>query len=155
MTETPLEAVLRRAAGRVARLSPEDASRAQVDGALIVDVRSNDDRARSGVVPGSLHVPRTVLERRLDPGGAWRTRHVSVDDRLVLMYSDGCSLLLAAESLLELGLDAADVVGGITAWRGRGLPLVRRFRPSLPERSRGPDAGCLRALRTCRTRSLR
>ena len=135
MTETPLEGVLRRAAERVSRLSPEEASRAQAAGALIVDVRSNDDRARDGVVPGSLHIPRTVLEWRLDPGGPWRTPHVSVDDRLVLVCSDGCSSLLAARSLLDLGLDATDVVGGITAWRKHGLPLVPPVPPPPGTRS--------------------
>ena len=137
MTETPLERVLRRATERVARLSPVDALRAQADGAVIVDVRSSDDRARDGVVPGSVHIPRTVLEWRLDPGGAWRSPHVSVDDRLVLVCSDGCSSLLAAVSLLDLGLDAADVVGGVRAWRDAGLPLV----PAALEPGTRPGAG--------------
>jgi rhodanese-related sulfurtransferase len=122
--DTPLTRVLRRAEARVARLSPSEAAAAQADGAVIVDTRSHEDRARDGVVPGSLHIPRTVLEWRLDPGGRWRTPHVAVDDRLVIVCSDGCSSLLAAASLLDLGLDARDVVGGMRAWRAAGLPLV-------------------------------
>jgi hypothetical protein len=39
-----------------------------------VDIRSADARERLGVVPGSLNVPRTVLEWRFDPDGRWRNR---------------------------------------------------------------------------------
>ena len=96
---------------------------------MIVDTRSSEDRASTGVIPGSVHIPRTVLEWRLDPGGEWRTPHVSVDDRLVLVCSEGYSSILAAESLVELGLDACDVVGGVTAWEEAGLPLVAAAPP--------------------------
>jgi rhodanese-related sulfurtransferase len=129
VSETPLDRVLARAAARVARLAPREAYRAQAAGAVIVDMRSSDDRARTGVIPGSVHIPRTVLEWRLDPGGAWRTPHISVGDRLVLVCCDGCSSLLAAESLVELGLDAADVEGGVAAWEDAGLPLVAATPP--------------------------
>lgn len=91
---------------------------------MIVDTRSREARARDGIVPGSIHIERTVLEWRLDPGGTWRTPHVAADARLIVVCSDGCSSLLAAESLLELGLDARDVIGGIRAWSAAGLPLV-------------------------------
>jgi rhodanese-related sulfurtransferase len=124
MDDTPLARVLRRAEALVVRLTPAEAARAQADGAVIIDTRSREDRARDGVVPGSIHIERTVLEWRLDPGGEWRTPHVAADARLIVVCSDGCSSLLAAESLLELGLDARDVIGGIRAWRAAGLPLV-------------------------------
>jgi rhodanese-related sulfurtransferase len=122
--DTPLARVLRRAQARVVRLTPAEAARAQADGAVIIDTRSREDRARHGVVPGSIHIERTVLEWRLDPGGEWRTPHVAPDARLIVICSDGYSSLLAAESLLELGLDAHDVIGGIRAWRAAELPLV-------------------------------
>ena len=138
MAETPLARVLRRAEARVTRLSAEQAAAAQAEGAVIVDTRSQEDRARHGVIPGSVHLPRTVLEWRLDPGGEWRTRHVSPDDRLVIVCSDGCSSLLAAASLLDLGLDARDVVGGIRAWRAAGLPLVEPRAPVGPPDGTGP-----------------
>jgi rhodanese-related sulfurtransferase len=37
------------------------------NGSVIVDLRSDDERARDGVIPGSVHVPRSVLEWRVDP----------------------------------------------------------------------------------------
>jgi rhodanese-related sulfurtransferase len=108
---------------RVQRLDPGRAREAARNGAVIVDIRS--DRARTaGVVPGSIHIPRTVLEWRLAPGSDWRNEHVSPDDRVLLLCDHGCSSLLAAATLAELGVDVADVLGGFEAWRDAGLPLV-------------------------------
>ena len=64
-----LDELLAEARGKVERLEPAEAWSAARDGALIVDTRS--DRS-PGVVPGSLHVPLSVLQWRLAPGSAWR-----------------------------------------------------------------------------------
>ena len=105
------------------RLSPERALAETASGALVVDVRSSDSRRRDGVVPGSLHLPLTVLHWRLEPGGRWRSPHVADRQRVIVLCDHGSSSLLAAAVLLELGLDAADVEGGFAAWRERGLPV--------------------------------
>lgn len=121
--QTPLGRLIARATERVARLAPDEAWRAASDGACLVDIRSFDARANDGVIPGSLHIPLTVLPWRLDPGGPWTTPHVRPGQTVVLVCDHGCSSLLAAELLLELGLDATDVVGGIAGWAAAGLPL--------------------------------
>ena len=42
---------------------------------LLVDLRSGDERRAHGIIPGSVHVPRSVLEWRADPTSAYaRTR---------------------------------------------------------------------------------
>ncbi|MGL6280493.1 MAG: rhodanese-like domain-containing protein [Gaiella sp.] len=115
--------MLERASRVVKRLTPPEARAAVDRGAVLVDIRSVDARARDGVVPGSVHVPLTVLQWRLEPGGAYATPHVDPRRAVVLLCDHGCSSLLAAASLVELGLDAADVIGGIQAWREAGLPL--------------------------------
>lgn len=110
---------------RIVRLDPDEAFAAMEGGALLVDIRSPDDRVRGGIVPGSLHIPRTVLEWRLAPGSEWRNPHVDVARRVVLLCEHGCSSILAAATLVELGLGGtADVVGGFAAWRDDGLPIV-------------------------------
>jgi len=124
-----LEVVLAEARARIVRLSPAEAWAARTS-ALIVDIRS--ERAReAGVVPGSLHLPRTVLEWRLDPDSPWRNPHVGgLDSRLVLLCDHGESSSLAAAALVDLGFtDVADVVGGIAAWTAAGLPLVPAVAP--------------------------
>jgi len=117
--------LLKEARAKIERLSARQAFEAAENGALIVDVRSERDRDRSGVVPGSIHIPLSVLEWRVAPDSAWRNPHVgAVDTRLVLLCEQGFSSSLAAATLVDLGLDAADVVGGFEAWRADGLPTV-------------------------------
>ncbi len=93
---------------------------------MIIDTRAASDRDREGVVPGSLHIPRTVLEWRLDPDSAWRTPHVAgLDQELLLLCDHGCSSVLAAATLVDLGFSrAGDVIGGFEAWREAGLPTM-------------------------------
>lgn len=109
----------------IRRVDPEGAWAAASAGeALIVDIRSEDERRRDGVVPGSLHVPRTVLEWRADPASRWRNDHLAGSGRrLVLLCAHGWSSSLAAAALVDLGHeDAGDVVGGFEAWVSAGLP---------------------------------
>lgn len=121
-----LEDLLAEAEARIERLSPAAAAAALEEGAVLIDIRSDGDRERDGVVPGALHVPRTVLEWRLAPDSVWRSPHVGgLDGRIVLLCDHGCSSILAAATLVELGFGrAGDVVGGFAAWRAAGLPVV-------------------------------
>ncbi len=124
-----LAELLEEARARIERLAPRQAFEAAANGALIVDVRSELDRERTGAVPGSIHIPLSVLEWRVAPDSAWRNPHLGpVDRRLVLLCAQGFSSSLAAASLVDLGLDAADVVGGFDAWRAVGLPTTAAVR---------------------------
>lgn len=131
MTARTLSDLLADAAARVGRLSPEDARDEAAAGAVVVDIRSSDTRRRDGVVPGSVHIPRTVLEWRLEPGGQWRTPHVAEGSRVLVLCDHGYSSLLAAASLVSLGVDAVDVQGGFAAWRDAGLPVGAAADPPL------------------------
>jgi rhodanese-related sulfurtransferase len=118
--------LLRAARERIARVEPDDAwARASRREALIVDLRSSDERRRHGIVPGSIHVPRSVLEWRADPASGWHNPHLDGGRRLILLCAEGFSSSLAAASLVELGhAGAGDVVGGFHAWRAAGLPVA-------------------------------
>jgi rhodanese-related sulfurtransferase len=128
-----LDELLAEAAARIDRLEPAAAFAATEAGALLIDIRSERDRERDGVVPGSVHIPRTVLEWRLDRDGLWRNPHVAGTGRRILLLCDhGCSSVLAAATLVELGYpDAGDVIGGFAAWRDDGLPVERA--PAAPD----------------------
>jgi rhodanese-related sulfurtransferase len=134
-----LEEQLRDARALIERLSPGEAFVRAEAGALIVDIRSELDRERTGVVPGSIHIPRTVLEWRLEPGGRWRNPHVDgTDCSLIVLCDQGYSSVLAAGALARLGYpDVADVVGGFDAWRKAGLPTA----PAGSARPEGELAG--------------
>ncbi len=110
-----------------------------------MDIRSDGDRARNGIVPGSLHLPRTVLEWRVAPDSSLRNPYLGgLDRRLVLLCDHGYSSLLAAATLADLGCArVGDVIGGYDAWRASGLPTtagpVASRAPGEPAGMRPPD----------------
>jgi rhodanese-related sulfurtransferase len=126
MKRLSLVELLAAAQARITRLDPAAAFAAVAGGALLIDIRSELNRERDGIVPGSLHIPRTVLEWRIDLDSEWRNPHVGgLDQRIVLMCDHGCSSVLAAATLVDLGfVDTADVLGGFAAWRDAGLPTM-------------------------------
>jgi len=115
-----IDEVLAAARARIRRYAPREVP----DDATIVDIRSTDARERDGVVPGALHVPRTVLEWRVDPTSEWRTPQIAGGETLVLLCDHGYSSSLAAAGLLDLGIEAGDIIGGFEAWAAAGLPVV-------------------------------
>jgi rhodanese-related sulfurtransferase len=119
--------MLAEARSRLARLTPEETLVAQGEGALVIDTRSADERRRVGVIPGSLHIPLSVLEWRLDPDSdpGFHNHHITgLDQWIVLVCEHGCSTSLAAARLQELGFHrATDLVGGFEAWVEAGLPI--------------------------------
>ncbi len=120
----PISEVLEQARSRLHRLGPPEAWAAMQDGALLVDIRPQAQRAAEGEVPGALIIERNVLEWRLDPASDARLPEAgSYDLRVIVMCSAGYTSSLAAASLQELGLSAAtDLAGGFQAWARAGLP---------------------------------
>ncbi|MGW6208256.1 rhodanese-like domain-containing protein [Streptomyces sp. NPDC055089] len=120
-----IDQLLERVRAGYERLGPQDAKAAAEDGALLVDIRYAELRARDGLIPGALVVERNELEWRLDPLGSHRAAEaVSHGLRVVVICNEGYASSLAAESLHRLGLyRATDLVGGFQAWRAAGLPV--------------------------------
>jgi rhodanese-related sulfurtransferase len=120
-----IDDLLARARGRLTRLDPVQAREAMDDGALLIDIRSESQCARDGVVPDSLFVARNVLEWRCDPTSEHRDPRIDGRRRqLIVMCDGGYQSSLAAAALHELGLTrATDLVGGFQAWRAAGLPV--------------------------------
>ncbi len=116
--------VLETARSKIRRVTPHEAHREHVDGALLVDIRPAAQRAMEGEIPGALVIERNVLEWRLDPtSGARIPQATDHDVRVVVFCSEGYTSSLAAAALVELGLHrATDVIGGFVAWKAAGLP---------------------------------
>jgi rhodanese-related sulfurtransferase len=113
--------MLAEARARIVRLSPSEAAASE---ALIVDTRSNDEREREGIVPGSVHVPLSVLEWRADQSSGYANPALA-ERKLILLCAHGYSSSLAASRLVDLGVDAGDLDGGFEAWREAGLPVAK------------------------------
>ena len=108
------------------RLTPLEAQEAVRRGALLVDTRTEVQRAQQGDLPGAVVIDRTVLEWRLDPRSAWRIPEATGDDvEVVVVCRQGYSSSLAAASLRTLGLRrATDLAGGVEAALAAGLPVT-------------------------------
>jgi MFS family permease len=118
--------LLAEAQSRIApRLPPEDAFKAVHDGAVLVDLRSSDERRREGIIPGSIHIPRSVLEWRLDPDSGYSNPHVRPEQQVIVFCAHGFSSSFAAATLRELGWrTSTDIIGGFAGWKAAGLPAL-------------------------------
>lgn len=123
---TPIGEMLAQARDRLVRLTPAEAHAALLAGALLVDVRTTEQRAASGEVPGAVAISLNHLEWRLDPDEPARLpRAGDLDGLVVLLCEEGYCSSLAAERLQRLGYHrATDVIGGFVAWRAGGLPVA-------------------------------
>jgi MFS family permease len=122
------------------RLDPAEAFAALGDGATLVDLRSQDERRREGIIPGSIHIPRSVLEWRLDPDSGYSNPHIRLEQRIIVFCAHGFSSSFAAVTARELGCPSStDIVGGFAGWKAAGLPVLEL--DDAPELSEGELPG--------------
>ena len=137
-----LDRLIREAAARITRFDAREAFAACAADAVMIDIRSQDARQLHGVIPRSLHIPRTVLEWRVALDSPWRNPHLGGrHQQLLLLCDHGYSSILAAGTLVQLGFyRAGDVIGGFEAWKDHGLPIAA-FRHRLPTAGDLPGTG--------------
>ena len=116
------------------RPSPAEALHAQASGALLIDIREDDQRRADGLIPGAIALPRNSLEWRCNPASEWRHPAITRRDlRIILICNQGYQSSLAAATLQQLGLiHATDLDGGFTAWAAAGLPVIAPATASQP-----------------------
>jgi rhodanese-related sulfurtransferase len=134
------------------RLTPQQAHAQMARGLRLIDIRSDSQRASDGVIPGSLHVPRNVLEWRLDPLSPHRHPALAHRDaRLAVICDEGYQSSLAAATVACLRAGRGDRRG----WRiprlaGGGPPGQALVCPSVLNASvsRQPHFATDRVVRT-------
>ncbi|MET0146918.1 MAG: rhodanese-like domain-containing protein [Ilumatobacteraceae bacterium] len=113
-----IDAALEAARARLHRVAPDDLATEVASGALVVDIRPEQDRQADGVLPGAIVIERNVLEWRLDPTSGHHLDDASPDRRVILVCNEGYASSLAAVALVDLGVaGATDLAGGFRAWR--------------------------------------
>jgi rhodanese-related sulfurtransferase len=123
---TTIHELLDAARRRLRRLEPQEAQDAVAAGAVLIDIRSERQRERDGVIPGAHFLPRNVLEWRLDPASGHSDPSLGddLDRHVILICDEGYQSSLAAATLQDLGFRrATDIAGGFQAWRAAGLPV--------------------------------
>ena len=85
---------------------------------ILADVRDTLEREEEGIIPGSVHVPRGLLEFQADPESPIYNAELKPESRVICYCGTGGRSALAAKTLLEMGYrDAASLAGGYAAWK--------------------------------------
>ncbi|MFF7468453.1 rhodanese-like domain-containing protein [Streptomyces sp. NPDC008092] len=106
----------------MARLTPAEARERTDADAVLLDVREADAWA-AGHAPGAVHAPLSGLAAGAPLPSA------AADRPLVVICRSGRRSRQAAALLTARGLDAVDVVGGMTAWLAAGLAVTTEGTP--------------------------
>jgi sulfur-carrier protein adenylyltransferase/sulfurtransferase len=102
---------------QVPEISPAEAFAQQAQGALLIDVREDNERA-AGSPAGALGLSRGFLELRIEDSEPDRDRPI------LALCASGRRSLLAAEALQRMGYrHVVSVAGGFERWKSEGLPV--------------------------------
>jgi len=101
----------------IKEISPAEARRRAAQGARLIDVREDHERA-SGMAEGALGVRKAALE------GAPAAHIPAPEDEVILICRSGNRSMQAAQALAEQGYgNIASVAGGTERWRLEQLPM--------------------------------
>lgn len=119
MSESPnRETWLQTLRERIPEIPPATALARQAQGALIIDVREDSERA-DGMPAGALGLSRGFLELRIEQ------RQPDRNHPMLVLCAGGERSLLAAEALQRLGYtQVSSVAGGFNRWKTEGLPIT-------------------------------
>jgi len=96
-------------------VDPAEADRLVAAGAVMVDVRE-DDEWEAGHAPVAVHVPVGQVVDRMD--------ELPTDRTIVCMCRMGGRSGSVAAHLAGAGYDVRNIAGGMQAWAAVGLPVV-------------------------------
>ena len=99
----------------VGDIDPDEADRLATAGALLLDVREDDEWA-AGHAPGATHLAMGLLAGRID--------EIPADRTVVCVCRVGGRSAAVAEALVSSGLDVRNLAGGMLAWEEAGLPVT-------------------------------
>lgn len=88
---------------------------------VIVDIRDIRERQRSGVIPGSVHAPRGMIEFWIDPDSPYHKPVFAQEGKRYLFHcASGWRSALTVAALREMGFEAAHLRDGFTDWVAQG-----------------------------------
>lgn len=113
------------AKSKIENLSNDEVEAEMQDGdALIVDIREPGELQEHGKIPGSVHVPRGLLEFKADPSSPMHDAQLDPSKRVIVHCAGGARSALAAVALKELGYEnVAHLDPGFMGWKEAGKPV--------------------------------
>ena len=108
--------ILEQKRATVRELDPRQSAQLRERGAILVDVREQDE-VDQGIIPGAIHIPRGFLEMRIEEA-------VRDHDAPIVVYcAGGVRSIFGAEALSQMGYrDVVSMSGGFSGWKSSGLP---------------------------------
>ncbi|NCF49835.1 MAG: MBL fold metallo-hydrolase [Bacteroidetes bacterium] len=101
-------------------ITPETVIKSNADGMLLVDLREEGERVKSGVIPGSLHAPYSALDQHL------AVLEQAGDKKIVFYCAVGERSAMAVNIATDRGQGAyAHIPGGFVAWTQAGGNIAR------------------------------
>jgi rhodanese-related sulfurtransferase len=92
----------------------------------VIDLRERSERAKHGVIPGSLHAPYPDLAEYIGRGGMIYELAAATNKRLLFYCAFGERSAMAVQAAQDMGLaTACHLQGGIDAWKKAGGALTR------------------------------
>jgi rhodanese-related sulfurtransferase len=106
----------------IENLTPRQlAAELEHDDIVLVDLREQAEREAHGVIPGSVHIPRGMLEFCADPALPVHADELDPCRRIVLYCAHGNRSALAALTLKAMGFpNIAHLDGGFPSWAQAG-----------------------------------
>ena len=94
---------------------------------LFVDLRDPRELQREGLIPGSFHATRGMLEFWIDPESPYHKPVFAEDRKFVFYCAGGWRSALATKTAKDMGLErVAHIEGGFGAWKKAGAPVEEK-----------------------------
>ena len=114
---TNVKDLLAAANAEVPKISPDEARKMVAEqNAVIVDVRDKPELQTSGKIPGSVHIPRGMLEFRADAETPYHDANLSKDRPIILHCASGGRSALSGQTLRNMGYQNVYNLGGFKDW---------------------------------------
>lgn len=107
----------------VKRLNFDEANEFILEGAFVIDVREESEVAQTGRVSNALHIPRGLIEFKLNPEAQNNPLGIQKDSTLLVYCAAGVRSALAAKTLQDLGFENVFNLGSISEWVSNGGTL--------------------------------
>jgi len=107
----------------VKRLNFDEANEFILEGAYVIDVREESEVAQTGKVSNALHIPRGLIEFKLNPEAQNNPLGIQKDSTLLVYCAAGVRSALAAKTLQDLGFENVFNLGSISEWVSNGGTL--------------------------------
>ena len=117
-TASRFQKLVQDAKSRITEISVSDAAREIERGAMLIDVREQEDWEK-GHAAGAVHLPRGTVELDVEE------KAPALDTPIICHCGGGSRSALVAESLAKMGYtNVKSLAGGFKAWTAAGLLVV-------------------------------